>query len=164
MLGVFVVVAASATGLVMYLNQPEEAPPPVADVAPIGAGEVITPENVERIASEVQADVDRGMFMTHFNNLWSFPDGESPSSDAIMGNHSANTYPFWCSVTLNDTGEEVYRSGLVPLGTEIAEIKLTKDLEPGSYPATIAINLVENDGVTPIRSNMGFSVTLNING
>jgi hypothetical protein len=162
-LGVFVVVAAAAVALILFLNKPEE-PEPLADIAPVGGAEVVTAENVEQIGNEVRASVDRGMFMTHFTNVWSFVDGESASYDAVMGNSSSNTYPFWFSVTLRDTGEEVFKSGLIPTGTEIAEIKLSKDLDPGTYNASITVHLMEEDGATPIEGNMGFSVTLVVEG
>jgi hypothetical protein len=163
-LGVCVIVAASAVGLIVYLNQPDEAPAPLADevlaAEPAADARVITPENVNQITQEVQANVERGMFMTHMNMIWNFADGESPSYDAVMGNSANNTYPLWFTVTLDETGQQVFESGLIPVGTTIAEIKLSEDLAPGSYPSTVTINLVEQDGVTPIDTNMGFSVEL----
>ena len=156
-LGAFVIVAAAAVGLIMFLNRADETVIPA--VAPAEA-EVITAENVTSITQEAQASVERGMFMTHMNMIWNFADGESASYNAVMGNSSSNTYPLWFTLTLDSTNEEIFRSGLIPVGTTIAEIKLSKDLEPGNYPATVMINLVEDDGSTPIETNMGFSVTL----
>jgi hypothetical protein len=164
-LGAFVVVAAASVTLIMVLNRPEEAPAPLAAAAvePAGA-RVITPENVDEIRTEVQANVERGMFMTHMNMIWSFADGESASYDAVMGNSANNTYPMWFTVVLDGTGQQVFESGLIPVGTMISEIKLSQDLEPGSYPATVYVNMVEQDGVTTVEPNMGFSVQLVIEG
>jgi hypothetical protein len=77
-----------------------------------------------------------------------------------MGNSSSNTFPMWFTVTLDSTGQQVFESGLIPVGSTIAEIKLSEDLEPGTYGATVTVNMVEEDNVTPVRTNMGFSVEL----
>ncbi len=127
--------------------------------------EVITPvmteANLQEIKGEVRDKVAKGMFMTHMNTTWTFPDGQAASSNAVMGNSAANTYSFWFTVTVNDTGEEVYKSGLIPTGQQLGEIKLTKDLAKGTYPATINIQLVDENG-EEIEDNMGFNITLEV--
>jgi hypothetical protein len=75
-----------------------------------------------------------------------------------MGNSVNNNYPFWFEVTLAD-GEVVYTSSLLPVGSVVKEIVLSKDLAQGEYSAVIAIHMVdEND--EPVESNAGFKVTL----
>lgn len=127
--------------------------------------EVITPvanaSNIEQIQGEIKDKVARGMFMTHMNTTWTFPNGESASSDAVMGNSSANSYPFWFTVTLSDTNEVVYKSGLLPIGQQLSEIKLEKDLGKGTYPAVVNIQMVDENG-KEVDSNMGFNITLTI--
>lgn len=125
--------------------------------------EVITPvanaSNIEQIQGEIKDKVAKGMFMTHMNTTWTFTDGKSASDDAVMGNSSANSYPFWFEVTLTDTNEVVYKSGLLPVGQQISEIKLEKDLDKGTYPATLKIQMVDENG-EDLDSNMGFNITL----
>ncbi|MCL2035488.1 MAG: hypothetical protein FWG94_12295 [Oscillospiraceae bacterium] len=123
---------------------------------------VVTMENVRQIEAEIEDKVAKGMFETHMNTTWVFPSGSEPSSNAVMGNAPNNNYAFSFTVTLNDTDETVFTSGMIPVGAEIAEIKLNKVLSPGEYPATVRINMVEDDG-TPVESNMGITVMLVIN-
>jgi hypothetical protein len=157
----FVIIILVAVVLILLLRKPAEEPAaPLVAAAPPAGARVITAENVNQITGEAQANVERGMFMTHMNMIWNFADGESPSYNAVMGKSANNTYPMWFTVTVDETGRQVFESGLIPVGTTIAEIKLTEDLEPGNYPCTVSVNLVEHDGITPIETNMGFSVEL----
>ena len=125
--------------------------------------EVITPVatagNLEEIQGDIQDKVGKGMFMTHMNTTWNFPDGKSASSNAVMGNSSANTYPFWFSVSLADTGAEVYKSGLLTVGKQLSEIKLGEDLDKGTYPAVVKIQMIDENG-EELDENMSFNITL----
>lgn len=131
-----------------------------SDITPVGTP-IINMENVNEIGREVEDKVAKGMFETHMNTTWTFPDGKSPSSDAVMGNSASNNYAFYFTVTLSDTGETVFTSGLIPVGAQISEIKLEKELAAGAYSAVVAIHMVEDDG-TPVENNMGINVTLNV--
>jgi hypothetical protein len=122
---------------------------------------MIDEDNVDEINAAIAEKVKKGTFETHFTTTWQFPDGKSASSDAVMGNSANNTYPFWFELTLDDTKETVYTSGLLPVGTALKEIVLTKDLDAGTYPATLYVHLVDDaNNNEPIESNMGFNITL----
>lgn len=120
---------------------------------------VANASNIEQIQGEVKDKVAKGMFMTHMNTTWSFKNGGSASYDAVMGNSSANTYPFWFTLTLADTSEVIYQSGLIPVGQQISEITLEKDLDKGTYPAVVNIQMVDENG-KEMDNNMGFNITL----
>jgi hypothetical protein len=148
-LGALVIVCAAAVVIVLMLRQ---------EPAPSGVP-VINEDNLNEIVSEMEEKVARGMFETYMNTTWTFPDGASASSDAVMGNSASNNFPFWFTVTLSDTGEVVYTSSLLPIGSELAEIVLDKDLNAGPYPALITIHMVDEEG-EEVESNMGFNLTL----
>lgn len=159
-LGIVLIVCATAVAIVYMIlnNKPivEENVP----VLPIsGTTYLVTPENVSDIDQEIKDKVAKGMFTTYMNTTWRFPDGKSASSNAIMGNSTANNYGFYFTVTISDTNETVFTSGLIPVGTQIAEIKLEKELAKGTYDAVISVQMLEEDG-TPVDSNMGFAVTI----
>jgi hypothetical protein len=119
---------------------------------------VIDESNLNDIVREMEEKVAKGMFETHMNTTWTFPDGKSPSSDAIMGNAPSNNYPFWFEVAAGAAGV-VYTSSLLPVGSQIAEIVLDQNLDPGTYPAVLTLHMVEEDGAE-VESNMGFNITL----
>lgn len=146
--GSLIIICAAIIIAILLLRDKPEAITPVANAS-----------NIEQIQGEIHDKVARGMFMTHMNTTWTFADGESASSDAVMGNSTGNSYPFWFTVTLSDTDEVVYKSGQLPVGQQISEIKLNKDLDKGTYPAVVNVQMVEENG-EEVESNMGFNITL----
>lgn len=122
---------------------------------------VINESNLEQIQGKVEENVAKGMFMTHMNTTWIFPDGKSSSSNAIMGNAAENNYPFWFTVTLPDTEEIIFQSGLMPVGTQLSKIKLDKNLKMGTYPAVITIHMIDDEG-EEVEGNMTFNITLEV--
>ena len=146
--GSLVIICAAIIIAILLLRDKPEAVIPVANAS-----------NIEQIQGEVKDKVAKGMFMTHMNTTWTFADGKSASSDAVMGNSTGNSYPFWFTVTLADTDEVIYQSGLLPVGNQLSEIKLDRDLDKGTYPAVVNIQMVEESG-EEVDSNMGFNITL----
>jgi len=144
------------TILLIYLLRDKETIIVSDDGIPIAS--LVTEANILNIEKDIEEKVALGMFETHMNTTWRFPNGKSPSSTAVMGNSPSNNFAFWFTVTLS-TGEEIFRSGLLPVGTEIAEIKLIRELPAGTYDAVVAINMVQDDN-TPVDSNMGINVII----
>jgi hypothetical protein len=122
---------------------------------------ILNESNAEQIQSDVKEKVAKGMFMTHMNTTWNFPNGKSPSSNAIMGNAPGNNYPFWFSLALSESKDIVFESGILAVGTQIKEIKLSKALEKGSYPAVVTIHMVDENG-DEIENNMGFNISIEV--
>jgi hypothetical protein len=156
-LGALVIVCAAVITGILLLRQP------AAKTVEIAGAKVVDQSNLSTIKQDIKDKVAKGMFETFMNTTWSFPDGKSPSSDAVMGNSATNSYPFWFTVTLSDTQEIVYTSSLMPLGTQLEKIILDKDLEKGTYPAVINIHMVDENGAE-VESNMGFNITLVVKG
>ncbi len=161
-LGIILIVAAAVVAVIV-LSKPEEVQEVQSTPIPMAQGRVMNEANAAQIQEDLREKVEKGMFETYMNTTWRFPDGESPSSNAVMGNSSANNYPFWFDIVLKDTEEVVFESGLLPVGTEIEEIVLSKDLEPGRYDARTAIHMVDENN-EPLSTNASFSITLVIEG
>lgn len=149
-LGALAIVCAAVVLAVVLSRGPEPA---------VTGARVIDENNLAEITAEIEEKVAKGMFETHMTTTWTFPDGKSPSSDAVMGNSPNNNYPFWFEVTPQGANEAVYTSSLLPVGSQVAEIVLDKDLEAGTYPALLTVHMVEEDGAE-VESNMGFNITL----
>lgn len=133
---------------------------PVTDELPTETiGRVIDEANVQDIIRDVEEKVDKGMFETYMNTTWTFPNGKSASTDAVMGNPATNHYDIVFSVALADTGETVFSSGVLPLGKQMGDIILDTELEAGTYPAMVSIqNVDENGELTEV--NMAINITL----
>lgn len=90
---------------------------------------------------EIQAELDRvvgeGMFHIAINTSPVFADGAAEGNLEIE-NVPNNRYSMIVRITLDDTGEMVYDSGLIDPNYHIQRDKLNKELEAGEYPATAA--------------------------
>ncbi len=149
-LGSLVIICAAVVIAILLLRVPKTDP---------SAVKVINKGNLASIQADINNKVAKGMFETHMNTTWEFPDGKSASTNAVMGNSASNNYPFSFTVTLKDTKELVYTSSEIPLGTQLEEIKLDKELEKGTYPAVVSIHMTDENG-KEVESNMGFNITL----
>jgi hypothetical protein len=155
-LGIVVIVAAAVvTAFVLTRQNPENT----LAISDNGAIPLIDESNVAEIQSEIEEKVAKGMFRTYMNTTWRFPDGTSASTNAVMGNSGANVYPFWFDVALRDTGETVFSSSLLPVGTTIKQIVLSKELDKGEYAATVRIHMVDENN-EPVDTNTAFNITL----
>jgi hypothetical protein len=153
------IIAGTAIAAILILGKKE--PPVVVVQAETPRPRVVTEENYRELQEVRGERVAKGMFYTHFSNLWTFPDGKSASTDAVMGNSANNLYPFYFTLTLADTGELVYTSGVLPLGTEIDQLVLDTELPAGTYPAVIGIHMIDENGEER-ESDSGFNITLDI--
>jgi hypothetical protein len=78
-----------------------------------------------------------------------------------IANSPRNKYDVYMVLYLDETGEELYRSGLVPLGKKLDRFTVNRQLEKGSYECTLVYNQVEDDhATTHARVNVG--LTLNV--
>lgn len=152
---VLLVVLIALAGVIVYLllNKDEEP-----------EGYVMNESNYEQIQGEIGDAVREGYFETYMNTEWTFPDGSSESQDAILGNSPNNTKPIRCEVLLADTGEVVYKTGVIPVGAELPPFKLDVDLDAGVYDAMCMTYLLneEDDGTYTDYSSAGFNITITV--
>ena len=159
-LGCVAIISAAVVAVIVLTSDSSDqsiAALPMA-VAPIGAG-IVTEENLADLSQQLRESIDRGMFATFMNTTWTFPDGYSPSLDAVKGNSASNNFPFWFTLFVPAVDEVVFTSGLIPVGSQMSEIRLDTPLPQGRYDAIININMIDDDGV-PVDSNVGLGITL----
>jgi flagellar basal body-associated protein FliL len=88
------------------------------------------------------------------------------SSDGInfvgaIANAYENQNQTYVTIALADTDEQIFESGLLPVGSQIDEFSLDKKLEPGTYDTVLSFHSVEDDGVTEI-STVNVQYTLEV--
>lgn len=94
----------------------------------------------------LQQQIDDSMFTINVRSTPVFQNGSSKGEIDITNNPS-NKFPCKVSLKLDDTEEEVYRcDDLIYPGQYINEIKLTKNLKKGAYPATLTYYVYDEDG------------------
>jgi len=143
-------------GLLLFFllrDQPEE----IQEIQTPTGNIIINPNNLDDIVGSLTEQIERGMFNTYMNTTWVFPDSNSPSSNAVMGNSPSNNYPFWFDLVIGN--EEVFKSSLLPVGSQLKEIILNADLPPGEYNAIMDINMIDENN-QPVQSDMKFGITI----
>ena len=124
----------------------------------------ITEGNYKKIMEDMENQVQEGYFETYMNTEWTFPDGKSETTNAILGNSTNNRKPIRCEVTLTETDELVFKTDVIPVGAELPPFKLDVDLDPGTYDAVCRVYLLdeEDDGSYTDYSDAGFNVTITV--
>lgn len=127
-------------------------------------GYTMNEENYQQIKEDMDAQAKEGYFETYMNTTWTFADGTSETQDAVLGNSPNNTKPIRCEVLLEDTGEVVYKTGVLPVGAVLDPFKLDKDLDAGTYDAICQVYLLreQEDGTYQDFSSAGFYVTIEV--
>ena len=89
----------------------------------------------EEIAEKLNEKVAESMINISANTAPIFEDGSS-EGNLMLVNESINNYPQKVQIVRNDTGEEIYKSGAIAVGSKIERAKLDVDLPAGTYECT----------------------------
>lgn len=102
---------------------------------------------------EKQAEIDRvveeGMLSISIASVIEFENGTSEGT-AYIENVPANHYIMKVTITLDSNDEVVYESGNIKPDSYINTIKLSRDLEAGTYPATATFTAYTQDSVQEV--------------
>lgn len=116
--------------------------------------------NLDDIMSDMSDKVEDGMFECMMSTTWTFEDAASASSNSYVANVESNRHAFYFDVYEEQTDELLYSSPIVPVGSEIRDIKLDKELSAGDYDAVVMYTLVNEDYEEV--STVGFNVTISV--
>lgn len=125
---------------------------------------VMNEENYQQIMEDMESQVRDGYFETYMNNQWTFQNGTSETQDAVLGNSPNNKKPVRYEVVLEDTGEVVFATGVLPVGVQLPPFKLDVDLDAGTYEAVCMVYLLDEagDGTYKDSSSAGFNLTITV--
>ena len=98
----------------------------------------------EEIAEKLNEKVAEGMINISANTAPIFEDGSS-EGNLMLVNESINNYPQKVQIVRNDTGEEIYKSGAIAVGSKIERAKLDVDLPAGTYECTAYFHNLDPD-------------------
>jgi len=132
---------------------------PSADTSILDRG-FVEKSNADDIVDAMTEKVAEGMFECRMSTYWTFPDAKSEAPNSYVANVENNRYTFYFDIVLDGTEEVVYSSPLIPVGSEISNIKLDKELEPGEYTAQVNYVMVDDDYAEV--SSVGFIITMEI--
>lgn len=89
----------------------------------------------DSIVSGLNEKVEEGMINISMNTSPFFLNGASEGNLMIV-NESVNRYPQVVEIVRNDTNQQVYKSGAIPVGSKIETAKLNTVLSAGKYECT----------------------------
>ena len=97
-----------------------------------GGWDNLSPEEIEARLNEKVAE---GMINISMNTAPYFENGASEGNVMIV-NESINNYPQQVEFIRNDTGEQIYQSKAIPVGSKIEHAALDVELPAGTYECT----------------------------
>ena len=97
-----------------------------------GGWDNLSPEEIEAVLNNKVAE---GMINISANTAPIFEDGAS-EGNLMLVNESINNYPQMVQIIRNDTGEQIYQSNAIPVGSKIEHAKLDVILPAGTYECT----------------------------
>ena len=117
--------------------------------------------NTDTVMEDMGDKVAEGMFECNMTTSWVFEDGKSESPNAYVANVKNNLHTIYFDVYDTATEEVLYSSPMLPVGTELRNIKLEKELPKGEYDAVVMYTLVneKNEEVCTV----GFNITISVN-
>ena len=89
----------------------------------------------EEIAEKLNEKVAEGMINISMNTAPYFENGASEGNVMIV-NEAINNYPQKVQIIRNDTGEQIYESSAIAVGSKIEHAKLNTTLPAGTYECT----------------------------
>ncbi len=92
---------------------------------------------------------------------WTIDAGEKTVSSNFY-NPEKNSCYFVISVVLDDTGETIYQSKYLKPGQHLYQVELTRELEAGSYPATLHYSTYSPVDLSPLNgADVPFELVVN---
>ncbi len=123
---------------------------------------IVDQESATNAFEEMRQEVEDGMFECMMTFDWTFENGESESKDAYVANSVNNRKPLYFDVYLKDTDELIYSSPVLPVGTELTNIKLDTPLAAGKYKASCRYSLLKDEESQEILSSARFVVNITV--
>ena len=116
----------------------------------------------EEIQAELNQKVQEGMINISMNTSPVFENGKAEGNLLIV-NSTVNNYPQIVYIVRKDTGEEIYRSKGIPVGSKIEYAALDIELAPGSYECVAYFNNADpNTGA--ILGTAGAEIVITVKG
>lgn len=143
---IVIVLLLAVVALLLFLllrrDGAENRPPAMRDAnATMGQYEGKTDEEIQE---ELNRIVEEGMFNISINPEITMASGDS-EAELRIENVPGNRYLMSVSITLDDTGEVIYTSGLIEPNYHIQTAPLNVALKKGTYTATAVFTALDPD-------------------
>lgn len=100
--------------------------------------------DIDKIKEGLNQKVQAGMINISMNTAPKFENG-SAEGNLMIVNETINNYPQIVIITRNDTGEVIYESDGIAVGSKIEKAKLDVVLPAGTYECTAMFHNVDSE-------------------
>lgn len=130
-----------------------------------GRGVLVTPDNLNTLTDEVVEPIEDTRYTSSMSLDWVFDTWDTPAPNVYVRNDTANKrtvyFDFYLDDENGDLGEMVYSSPYIPVGGELRNFALQKEVPAGEYSATIVYHLVDEEYNEVSNISLGLSLTVN---
>ncbi len=147
---IFLVVVILLLGVIIFLLLRKKDEPPAAVQEQQETRDVLVNEdNVDRIVEQMaNSSTPPPNYEATMNSTWNFPDGSQASDNAYVENSTSNQNDVYFDLEISETGEVIYESPVIPVGSHLDKIKLDKDLGAGTYDCVMTYHLLDGSQST----------------
>ena len=153
-----VIAAGVAVFYFMYMKNNDQ---PRIDKELAAKAGLLPTHSEEELQELLNKTVAEGMVNISINPDPIFKDGKSAGSLNIE-NIPANHYDLQVDITLEDTNEKVYSSGLIEPGHYVDNAKLTKTLKKGDHKAVAVFTAYYPDNETDILAKASANIIIHV--
>lgn len=153
-----VLAAGAAAFYFIYINKSDQ---PRIDKEMAAKAGLLPTHSEEELQKLLNKTVEEGMVNISINPDPIFKDGKSAGSLNIE-NIPANHYDLQVDITLEDTDEVIYSSGLIEPGHYVDNAKLEKTLKKGDHKAVAVFTAYYPDNETDILAKASAKITIHV--
>jgi len=153
--GIVAIIILLVVVVILLLNKKDVAPAETSDDVS-ARGTVVNKENFDKAVDDfvTQPTVAPGYYTVSMTNKWHFASSDAISEDAYVQNKEENTNDVYFDVFLEDDEENaIYKSPIIPRGSELDGIKLDIALDAGTYDCVLIYHLIDENkkGISTLR-------------
>ena len=116
-----------------------------------GRGIVLDPDNFESVLEDFQKPIEDATYIVSMSTEWEFDSSGKASRSTYVENYEDNTRTVYIDVYLDDEEgnankeELILSSPYIPVGREMKNFTLDKQVPVGDYTATVVFYLVDDE-------------------
>lgn len=158
-------VLVALAGILAYILLKNE--PPVEEERDLlgGRGIVATEDNIEEVFEELEKPVRDTQYFIDMSLQLKFNTWKESTRNTVVRNNANNSRTVYFELFLDDEngdpGEMIYSSPYIPLGEELRNFGLDKELAAGTYNTTMIYTLVDDNYEKVTTLALGVKVIIN---
>lgn len=138
----------------------EDSPPEPLREYLHARGFVATEDNIDELFAQAAALQQFSHYEARMSIEWDFETATTPSANAYVKNLPTNPSTVFFDLVLPETGQLLFSSPYLPLGSRLDNIVLDVELPPGVYHPNVIYHLVDED--YEVRATVTVGITMRI--